>query len=125
MSGYKSNTTNRTAAVRHGWLVGAALLAVNAAIATIVAPAEAARGSCEATVTERLSRLNVEPSDILKISCVAERGGRSSDRIMGIKAWVSLRSCEGNLVFDMSQHGQVRQVYGRGACDLGGAVEIR
>ncbi len=120
MSRYKSNTTNRTAAVRHGWLVGAALLAVNAAIATIAAPAEAARGSCEATVTERLSRLNVEPSDILSISCVAERGGR----IMGIKAWVSLRSCEGNLVFDMSQHGQVRQVYGRGACDLGGAVEI-
>ena len=106
------------------WVVGAALIAVNAAIGTIATPTEAAGRSCEATVTERLDRLNVEPSDVLSISCLADRrGGRDGGRVVGITAWVSLESCKGNLVFDMSRHNQIRQVYGRGACDLGGAVE--
>ena len=126
MRRYHSSTTDRTAGVWYGWVVGGALIAVNAAIGTIAAPAEAAGSSCVATVTERLSRLNVEPSDIRNISCLEDRsGGRDGGRVVGITAWVSLRSCEGNVVIDMSRHGRVRQVYGRGARDLGGAVEVR
>ena len=107
------------------WVVGAALIAVNAAIGTIATPTEAAGRSCEATVTERLDRLNVEPSDVRSISCMKDiRGGRDGGRVVGITAWVSLRSCEGSVVIDMSRHGRVRQVYGRGACDLGGAVKV-
>ena len=120
-----SSTTDRNAVVRHGWVVGAALIAVNVGIGTIAAPAEAAGSSCVATVTERLDSLNVAPSDVTKISCVKEIGGRTSSRVVGITAWVSLQSCNGNLVFNMSRHGRIRDVYGRGACDLGGAVEIR
>ena len=121
-----SDATDRKSAVRYGWVVGAALIAVNAAIGAIPAPAEAAGSSCEATAAERLDRLNVEPSDVRKISCLADiRGGRDGGRVVGITAWVSLHSCKGNLVIDMSRHGQVRQVYGRGACDLGGTVETR
>jgi hypothetical protein len=119
-----SKTTDRKAVIRYGWVVGVALIAINAGLATIAAPAEAAGSSCEATVTERLNRLKVEPSDIRSISCLADRrGGRDGGRVIGITAWVSLHSCQGNLVIDMSRHGQVRRVYGRGACDLGGAVE--
>ena len=119
-----SNTADRKAAVRYGWVVGTALIAVTAAIGTIAAPAEAVGSSCEAMVTERLNRLNIESSDVRKISCLADiRGGRDGGRVVGITAWVSLHSCKGNLVIDMSRHGQVRRVYGRGACDLGGAVE--
>ncbi len=87
-------------------------------------PAEAAQRYCEATVSERLGRLNVDPSDIREIYYEAQRHiGRNVDLVVGILAWVSLRSCRGNLVIDMSRHCTVRQVYGRGECDLGGAVE--
>ncbi len=91
---------------------------------TMGAPAEAARKYCEATVAERLDRLNVEPSDIRGISYALEYGGgRDDDRVVGILAWVSLQSCRGSVVIDMTRHCQVRQVYGRGECDLGGAID--
>lgn len=91
---------------------------------TMGAPTEAGRKYCEATVAERLDRLNVESSDIRGISYVPERGGgRDGGRVVGILAWVSLQSCQGSLVIDMSRHCRVRQVYGRGACDLGGAID--
>ncbi len=91
---------------------------------TMGAPAEAARKYCEATVAERLNRLNVEPSDIRGISYVPKRRqSRDGGRVVGIVAWVSLRSCRGSLVIDMSRHCRIRQVYGRGECDLGGAID--
>ena len=91
---------------------------------TMGAPAEAAQKYCEATVAERLDRLNVEPSDIRGIYYALEYGGgRNGDRVVGILAWVSLQSCRGGVVIDMTRHCQVRQVYGRGECDLGGAID--
>ncbi len=91
---------------------------------TMGAPAEAARKYCEATVAERLDRLNVEPSDIRGISYAPIlSGGRNGGRVVGILAWVSLQSCRGGVVIDMTRHCQVRQVYGRGECDLGGAID--
>ncbi len=125
MRRYHSSTTDRKAGVWHGWVVGAALIAINATIGTIAAPAEAAGSSCVATVAERLDRLNVAPSDVTKISCVKEIGGKDGGRVMGITAWVSLKSCKGNLVFNMSRNGRIRDVYGRGTCDLDGTVKIQ
>ncbi len=91
---------------------------------TMGAPGESGRKYCEATVAERLDRLNVESSDIRGISYVPEYGGgRDGGRVVGILAWVSLQSCQGSLVIDMSRRCRVRQVYGRGACDLGGAID--
>ena len=87
----------------------------------IGAPAEAARNPCEATVAERLERLNVDPSDIRRIDYVpVRRLSREGGRLIGFEAWVSLRSCRGNLVVNMSRHCRIRQVYGRGECELGG-----
>ena len=86
--------------------------------------AEAAQTYCEATVSARLGRLNVDPADIRGIFYDVQRqGGRDNDRVRRILAWVSLQSCKGRLVIEMDRHCRVRQVYGRGACDLGGAVE--
>ncbi len=91
---------------------------------TMGAPAEAAQKYCEATVAERLDRLNVESSDIRGIIYDVQRHiSRNNDRVVGILAWVSLKSCRGYLVIDMSRLCTVRQVYGRGACDLGGAID--
>ena len=89
-----------------------------------VLPAEAARTYCKATVSERLDRLNVDPSDIRGIYYDVQRqSSRNNDRVVGILAWVSLYSCKGYLVVDLSRHCTVRQVYGRGECNLDGAVE--
>ena len=87
-------------------------------------PAGAAREPCEATVVERLDRLNVERSDIRGVYYdVQRRTSGDNDRVVGILAWVSLKSCRGYLVIDLSVRCRVRQVYGRGGCDLGGALE--
>ncbi len=86
--------------------------------------AGAARESCEARVTERLDRLNVERSDIRGVFYDVQRQTRGDDsRVVGILAWVSLKSCRGYVVIDLSTRCQVRQVYGRGDCDLGGDLE--
>ena len=85
-------------------------------------PAEAARTYCEATVSERLDRLNVDPADVLGIFYHVQRGTGRNDRVFRILAWVSLQSCRGKLVIDMSPTCRVRQVYGRGECSLGGAL---
>ncbi len=102
-------------------------LGIGVAVALVllaVLPAEAAQSYCKATVSEHLDRLNVDPSDIRGIYYDVQRNrGRNSDRVVNILAWVSLRSCNGSLVIDLSPRCRVRQVYSRGECDLGGAVE--
>ena len=75
---------------------------------------------CEAIVAERLDRLNVDPSDIRKIHhMAAHAANRESARKTGYEAWVSLRSCKGNLVVKMSLRCKIRDVYGHGDCELG------
>jgi hypothetical protein len=87
-------------------------------------PAESAQKYCVAKVGERLDHLNVSPSDISGISYDAQiNRGRNSDRLVRILAWVSLHSCKGYLIVDLSPRCRVNQVYGRGECDLGGTVE--
>jgi len=87
-------------------------------------PAEAAgsRKHCEAEVRERLDRLNVDPSEIGGIDYQKQRAG-SRNKSNRILAWVSLHSCDGYVIVDLSKHCTVREVYGRGECMLGGAVE--
>ncbi len=86
-------------------------------------PSEAALAYCERTVAERLDRLNVDRSNVRGIFYDAQRlGGRDTDQVVLILAWVSMKSCKGNLVIDMDRHCRIRQVYGRGECSLGGAV---
>ncbi len=89
-------------------------------------PAEAAglRKYCEPQVSERLDILKIDPTDISGITYEAQRrAGRDSDRIAQILAWVSLHSCKGYVVIDLSPQCTVRQVYGRDECNLGGAVQ--
>ena len=104
--------------LRFGLALALVLLAVH--------PAEAARTYCEARVNQRLDRLDVSPTDIREIFYDAQYNrGRNRDRLTGILAWVSLQSCKGYLIVDLSPQCRVRQVYGRGECTLGGAVKTR
>ena len=87
-------------------------------------PAEATQTYCESKVRERLDRLYVSPSNIREIYYEAQHHiSRKTDRRIGFLAWVSLQSCRGYLVIDMSRQCTFRQVFGLGGCDLNGAVE--
>jgi hypothetical protein len=86
-------------------------------------PAEAAgpQKLCGAEVRAQLDRLNVSPSEISGINYEKQRAG-SRNKSNRILAWVSLHSCKGYVIVDLSKHCTVREVYGRGECNLGGAV---
>ncbi len=84
--------------------------------------AEAAQTYCEAQVSERLDRLNLDPSDIREITYDAQRRGKK-DRVTRILVWVGLHSCKGYVIIDLARNCTVREVYGRGECNLGGAVK--
>jgi hypothetical protein len=89
-----------------------------------VHPAGAAQTYCEPRVSERLDRLDVDPSDIRSIFYdLQRRSGRDNDRVVRILAWVSLHSCKGYVIVDLSPHCTIREVYGRGDCTLGGTVK--
>ncbi len=81
----------------------------------------AARSPCKAVVAERLDGLNVDPADVHKISYVVlQSSRRDGGPAIGFEAWVSLNSCKGNLVVNLSKRCRIRDVYGRGECKLGG-----
>ena len=88
-------------------------------------PAEAvgARKFCEAEVQERLDLLKLDPSDIREITYDAQYSGRDNRRLVRLLAWVGLHSCKGYVIVDLTRHCTVREVYGRGECNLGGAVK--
>ncbi len=91
------------------------VLVLTAAIALglTAMPAKANR-HCEPTVTERLNRLKVDPSDVRKIVWVEKYAAWGV--IARIDAWVSLYSCKGNLVIEITPWCYVRQVWGKGEC---------
>ncbi len=88
-------------------------------------PAEAVgtRKFCEAEVRERLNLLKVDPSDIREITYDAQYSGRDNRRLVRLLAWVGLHSCKGYVIVDLTRQCTVREVYGRGECNLGGAVK--
>ena len=87
-------------------------------------PAESAQKYCESKVSERLDSLDVAPSDIRSIFYDVQRqSSRNHDRVVRILAWVSLHSCKGYVIVDLSRYCTVRQVYGRGECTLGGTLK--
>jgi hypothetical protein len=88
-------------------------------------PAEAAgsRKFCEAEVKEHLDLLKLDPSDIREITYDAQYSGRDNRRLVRLLAWVGLHSCKGYVIVDLTRHCTVREVYGRGECNLGGTVK--
>lgn len=102
-------------------------LGIVLAVAIVLTPTLSSgtiRKYCEAQVSERLDRLELDPSDIQGITYDAQRQpGRNNDRVTRVLAWVSLNSCKGYVIVELSPHCTVRQVYGRGECTLGGTLE--
>ncbi len=95
------------------------VLVLTAAIALglTAMPAKADR-HCEPTATERLNRLEVDPSDVRKIDLVEIYKAMGPDVLVArIDAWVKLYSCEGSVIIEMiPPRCYVRQIWGKGEC---------
>ena len=99
-----------------GFCRSALVLTAVIALGLTAMPAKAEH-DCKPTVAERLDRLNVDPSDVIKIDWVEEIRKKGDDEyVERIDAWVSLRSCKGHVVMEITPHCYVRQIYGRGEC---------
>ncbi len=95
-----------------------------ALVVLAVHPAEAAEKYCVAQVSERLDHVGVDPADIRGITYDLQRqSSRNRDRVVRVLAWVSLHSCKGYVIVDLSRHCTIREVYGRGECTLGGTLK--
>ncbi len=100
-----------------GFCRAALVLTAVIALGLTAMPAKADR-HCEPTVTERLNRLKVDPSDVRKIDWVdIHRGVLGDFMIVRSDAWVSLYSCEGHVIIEMiPTECYVRQIWGKGEC---------
>ena len=92
------------------------VLTAAVALGLTAMPAKADR-HCEPTATERLNRLNVDPADVRKIVWVEIHKGMGGDVVVErIDAWVSLYSCEGHVIIEITPWCYVRQIWGKGEC---------
>lgn len=79
-------------------------------------------GACSAAIDKKIADLSIARGDIDRIA-ISPRYSNQDDetnRLLGIDAWVYLKSCAGALVIDMERDCSLRQVYTRGRCTLPG-----
>ncbi|MEQ8356521.1 MAG: hypothetical protein RH942_13345 [Kiloniellaceae bacterium] len=101
------------------------------AIAFVIVVFSAAIGSvapalaldCSLKAQEEMDRLPLAPDGIASIRYVEKRNPteRGPD-VLGVRAWVRLKSCSGYLVIDMTRSCFVRQSYTRGDCRVEGVT---
>lgn len=105
-------------------IIPRARLATAPALAVVLAalvapPALAAGDPCEAVVSERLARMNIDPGDVRSISVAARiRSRRGGSSVTGYDAWVSLESCRGSIVMSLSRECRIKRVYSKGDCKV-------
>ena len=78
---------------------------------------------CSADARQEMQRLSLAEADIDEVDYVqkinpAEKG----PEVLGVRAWIRLKSCRGHLVIDMTRSCFVRQSYTRGDCRVAGAT---
>ncbi len=106
--------------MRNLLLVVSALALLNA---SLWPPAQARALDCRSKSEQELSRLALTADDIPSIRYVEKRNPTErGPEILGVRAWVRLKSCSGYLVIDMTRSCFVRQSYTRGDCRLEGVT---
>ncbi len=102
------------------WATAAIAPALAIVLAALLAsPALAAGDPCEAEVSERIARMNIDPGDVRSISVAARvRSRRGGSSVSGYDAWVSLESCRGSIVMRLSRQCRIEDVYGKGDCKV-------
>jgi len=84
--------------------------------ALVVPPALAADNACEAAVSERLARMNIDSGDVRSTGLAARIGTRRGGSVTGYDAWVNLKSCRGSIVLHLNRRCRVKDVYSKGEC---------
>lgn len=119
----KIRPANRLAAANCGRRLAALGLAVLlVAAAPAAAPAQVYRG-CAAEAEAEIQRLPLGDDAVTAIRY--ERKLNPTDQgpeVLGVRAWVRLKSCTGWLVIDMTRSCFVRQSYTRGDCSVEGVT---
>ncbi len=77
---------------------------------------------CEKSVIDRLAELGVPDSDIKDLGFVEQHsGGRGGiTNVFGIEYWIRLNSCDGRVVFDLTETCRIKQAYTRRGCKIDG-----
>jgi hypothetical protein len=78
-------------------------------------------------IENQLVALGIDPEEVERVQIDRQRvRRRGSRRLVGVKAWIRLQSCEtGSLIVDMEPSGRVKQVYTRGGCEVPGIRSFR
>lgn len=99
-------------------------LAASLLVLAFTAPAAAqtaTEGSqpCKATVDKQLAEWQIPADEISGISYIKKWSGahkHGGSHVMGVNAWISLKSCRGELVVDMDKSCLKIQAYAQGDC---------
>lgn len=95
--------------------------ALLAALLWPAAPAGAL--DCSADARQELQRLSLAAADIDEVDYVQKiNPTEKGPEVLGVRAWVRLKSCSGHLVIDMTRSCFVRQSYTRGDCRVAGTT---
>ena len=100
-----------------------ASLVISLAAGVLQLPQSAVALDCRADAQQELNRLSLAASDIDDIDYVQKLNPTDKGpEVLGVRAWVRLKSCSGHLVIDMTRSCFVRQSYTRGDCRVAGAT---
>ena len=83
-----------------------------------IGQAYGAEQPCKGPVADHLKRLNVDERDVTKIGVLPVKTRKG--KLLGYRAWVSLKSCRGSLVINTTAHCKVIDEYTRGECKMDG-----
>ncbi len=93
-------------------------LIVAAFLWSVVAPQAYAKPKWETAITRYLEHLKIAEDEVTNISVFALQP--NSFKPLGNRAWVSLKSCRGSLVINLTPLGGVIDTYTRGDCRFEG-----
>ena len=83
-------------------------------------PVAEAQEHCAPIVTKQLNRLGIEMTGVDEIIYANKVVGDPDSRIVGVDAWVGLRTCNGYLVVEMTLGCRIVQTYTRKECRVQG-----
>jgi hypothetical protein len=89
------------------------LAALLTASAWSIAPAQAS-DSCKDAIADYLDRLRIAEDAVASLNLYEVK--QTLGRPIGYNAWISLNTCQGNLVINLSLNCRVNDAYTRGEC---------
>jgi|GEM_PF-3139711 len=100
---------------------------LTAASLTLVSPVQAQSGhACDGKVESLLQEIDLSPDEISSIRVDIDWREQTGAQciIPDSKAWISLKSCQGNLVFDFRKECSLKSAFTTGNCRVEGLERI-